>query len=283
MIVLDGKVVSEKKRAELKSRVARFVQARGRAPGLAVVIVGDNPASQVYVKNKVKACEIVGLKSFHHALASQAPEKEVIELIEALNLNPEVDAILVQLPLPHHLSSEKILSHIRPHKDADGLTIENLGLLFAGRPRVVPCTPHGVVEILKHYDIPISGRSCVVVGRSQIVGRPMAQLLLMEDATVTVAHSKTPDLSQVTRTGDIVVVAAGRPNLLGAKDFKKGAVVVDVGIHRSASGLCGDVRFEELAGHVFAATPVPGGVGPMTITMLLENTILLAEQPKTAL
>jgi len=277
MLLLSGTTVSSLKRIKIKERAKAFHKKVGRAPGLAVVIVGDDPASQVYVRNKVKACEEVGLCSFHHHLPKTVAQDDIFHLVDQLNKNNEVDGILVQLPLPKGLSSELITQRILPSKDADGLTTENLGLLFVGRPRVSPCTPHGVIEILKHYKIPISGRHCVVVGRSQIVGRPMAQLLLMEDATVTTAHSKTPDLSAVTCQGDIVVVAAGQPRFLGGQDFKKGAVVVDVGMHRQSGGLCGDVRFEELDQVAQAATPVPGGVGPMTITMLLENTLQLAE------
>ena len=184
----------------------------------------------------------------------------------------------MQFPLPHGLSQDRVLEAISPQKDADGLTFANLGYLLAGKATVQPCTPHGVMQILAHYGIGLAGRHAVVVGRSHIVGKPMAQMLLNADATVTVCHSKTQNLAQYTRQGDVVVVAAGRPNFLGRDDFKPGAVVVDVGIHRLAGGLCGDVRFAELEGQVSAATPVPGGVGPMTIAMLLENTLRLAEQ-----
>jgi len=277
MQLLSGKAVSEVRRCEIQKRAAIFAKKQGRKAGLAVVLVGDDPASHVYVKNKIKACEEVGLASFHHPLPGNSTESAVLRLLERLNEDPGVDGLLVQLPLPRHLDSKKIINHIRADKDADGLTIENMGLLFAGQPRVSPCTPSGVMEILRHYKIKVAGQHCVVVGRSQIVGRPMAQLLLSADATVTVAHSKTPDLSSVTRMGDIVVVAAGKPRFLGVSDFKKGAVVVDVGIHRTDEGLCGDVRWDGLEGHVRAATPVPGGVGPMTITQLLENTLILAE------
>lgn len=277
MLLLNGKVVAQKKRDEIKIRTKTFVQKYGRPPGLAVVIVGDNPASHVYVRNKIKACEDTGIRSFHHHLPESVSENDLVKLLEKLNEDNAVDGILVQIPLPPQLHFERVVKHIRPDKDADGLTVENMGLLFAGRPRVTPCTPRGVIEILKHYDIPIAGRHCVVVGRSAIVGRPMSQLLLMQDATITVVHSKTPDLGAVTRLADIVVVAAGKPRFLGALDFKEDAVVIDVGIHRLFTGLCGDVRFEELQTHVAAATPVPGGVGPMTIAMLLENTLALAE------
>ncbi len=277
MIVMSGTKVAAKIRKQIAHEAAEFSNRRGRAPGLAVVIVGDDPASHVYVKNKIKACDEVGFRSFHHHLPTDTAETKVIERIHNLTDDPNVDGMLVQLPLPKHLSSERILAAISPLKDADALTIENQGLLFAGRPRVKPCTPAGVIEILKHYDVPIAGQNAVVVGRSAIVGRPMAQLLLMEDATVTVVHSKTRDMRAITQSADIVVVAAGKPRFLGADDFKKDSVIVDVGIHRLFDGLCGDVRFEELRAFARAATPVPGGVGPMTITMLLQNTLQLAK------
>ena len=280
MQILSGAQVAEKIRREIKIAAEEFATSNGRPPGLAVVIVGDDPASHVYVRNKIKACHESAIKSFHHQLPATASEADLLALIEKLNHQNDVDGILVQLPLPAQINTDRVVSAISPLKDADGLTSENMGLLLAGRPRVAPCTPQGVIEILKHYQIPLAGRRAVVVGRSQIVGKPMAQLLLMSDATVTVAHSKTPDLSSVTREGDIVVVAAGRPRFLGAQDFKAGAVVVDVGIHRQATGLCGDVRAEELGGHAQAVTPVPGGVGPMTITMLLKNTLTLAALAK---
>ncbi len=281
MQILSGSKVAEKKRLEIKIKVKQFSFAYGRPPGLAVVIVGDDPASHVYVKNKVKACNDTGIQSFHHHLPVDVSEEELLKLISKLNAQANIDGILVQMPLPKHINTEHVISSIWPLKDADGLTAENLGLLMAGRPRVVPCTPAGVIEILKHYDIAMAGKHAVVVGRSQIVGKPMAQMLLMNDATVTVVHSKTKDISSFTRQGDIIVVAAGQPRLLGAKDFKADAVVIDVGIHRLFDGLCGDVRTEELNGHVKAVTPVPGGVGPMTITMLLENTLTLAQIAKS--
>jgi methylenetetrahydrofolate dehydrogenase (NADP+)/methenyltetrahydrofolate cyclohydrolase len=277
MVLLSGTKVSTLKRQEIAERAKAFQKKHGRAPGLAVVIVGDDPASHVYVRNKVKACQEAGIESFHLHLRADSTQDEVLRKIDQLNERNDVDAMLVQLPLPKHLNSQQITERIRPDKDADGLTTENVGLLSAGRPRVIPCTPSGVMEILKFYNIPVAGRHVVVVGRSQIVGRPMAQLMLMNDATVTIVHSKTPDISAFTRVADIVVVATGQPRFLGARDFKKEAVIVDVGIHRLFEGLCGDVRFEELRSHVAAATPVPGGVGPMTITMLLENTLKLAE------
>ncbi len=277
MLVLDGKKIAALVKVSVQERVAFYKAAQKRSPGLAVVLIGVDPGSQVYVKNKIKTCEEVGIKSFHHHLDEKVSQAEVVKLIQKLNADPTVDGILVQLPLPHHLNKDEILALVDAAKDPDGLTPGNLGLLLAGQKRVAPCTPQGVIEILEHYNIPISGKHAVVVGRSQIVGKPMSLLLLDKNATVTIAHSKTPDLESVTRTGDIVVVAAGRPRFLGKSAFKKDAVVIDVGMHRGPDGLCGDVKFEELNGHAKAATPVPGGVGPMTIAMLMENTLKLAE------
>lgn len=278
MKVLDGKIVSKELRLHFKSHVKELKGKRGRAPGLAVVIVGDDPASKVYVANKIKACVEVGIKSFEYKEPATITAEKLKERIESLNAHPEVDGILVQLPLPEGLNSEEVLSWISPLKDADCLTAENLGLLWTGRPRTKPCTPAGVMEILKFYDISVSGMKAAVVGRSQIVGKPMSLMLLEANATVTTCHSKTKNIREILKDSDIVVAAAGRPLLFGKEDFKKGAVVIDVGIHRDQGKLCGDVRFDELEGHVAAATPVPGGVGPMTITMLLANTIALMEQ-----
>lgn len=282
MQILDGKAVAAHKRQEIAANVEKFKQAQQRTPGLAVVLVGEDSASEVYVRNKIRACEQVGILSFEHRLAKQTSAEELENLISRLNQDDQVDGILVQLPLPEHLDEHVVLSWIDPQKDPDGLTTENLGLMFSGRARIYSCTPNGVMEILKHYDIPVEGKLAVVVGRSNIVGKPMALLLQNANATVTVCHSRTPDISLHTRQADIVVVAVGRKKLLGRNDFKQGAVVIDVGMHRDVvegkTKLCGDVRFEELDGWVSAATPVPGGVGPMTITMLLHNTLQLARQ-----
>jgi methylenetetrahydrofolate dehydrogenase (NADP+)/methenyltetrahydrofolate cyclohydrolase len=285
MLILNGKEVAQVRKSRLKKKTEAFTAHHGRPPGLGVVLVGDDPASHVYVKNKVLACDEVGFFSREVRIPQTASQAELKTAIESLNQDSEVDAFLVQLPLPKSLDAEEALSWIDPHKDADGLTAENVGLFWLGRPRAIPCTPAGVMAIFEHYDIPLTGKKAVVVGRSQIVGRPMAQLLLEADATVTIAHSKTRDLSALTREADVVVVAAGRAEFLGKEDFKKDAVVIDVGMHRKPlpSGknrLCGDVRYAELEGHVAAATPVPGGVGPMTIAMLLENTLRLAELRK---
>lgn len=282
MIRLSGTDVAKHRQAELRAKIDAFHARTGRKPGLAVVIVGHDPASQVYVKNKVKTTLALGMESFHFELPANTSEADVIALVEKLNNDSKVDGILVQLPLPKGIDAESVIAKIRPEKDPDGLTVGNLGLLFAGKKRVAPCTPWGVMAILSHYGIEVAGKHAVVVGRSNIVGKPMAQLLLDANATVTICHSRTKDLESETCRADIVVVAAGRPRFLGKQAFRAGAVVVDVGIHRPSEGdfagkLCGDVRYEELEGHVHAATPVPGGVGPMTIQMLMENTVRLAE------
>ena len=282
MIRLDGKAVAQFRQGPLRADIDAFVKAHGRAPGLAVVLVGDDPASRIYVGSKEKTCVALGMRSFRFDLPSDASESDILERVRALNGDAAVDAILVQLPLPKGVSEQRVLDAIAPEKDPDGLTVENLGLLFAGRKRVAPCTPWGVMAILAHYQIPLVGKRAVVVGRSNIVGKPMAQLLLDANATTTICHSKTEDLEARTREADVVVVAAGRERLLGRSAFREGSVVVDVGMHRPAAGpfagkLCGDVRFEELDGWCAAATPVPGGVGPMTIQMLMENTLRLAQ------
>ncbi len=281
MKVLSGMEVSKLSRQKITKEIQRFKLDCGRAPGLAVILVGQDPASQVYVRNKGRACQEVGIESFEYKLSAETSPTELKQLIHKLNADDRVHGILVQLPLPVHLNSEEALSWISPLKDPDALTVENMGLCWKGTPRVSPCTPSGVMAILEHYNVPVSGKRAVVVGRSSIVGKPMAQLLQMADATVTVCHSKTPDISNFTKEADIVVVAAGKPLMFGREDFKQGSVVVDVGIHRCLQSdgsykLCGDVKFSELNGWVNAATPVPGGVGPMTITMLLQNTLTLA-------
>lgn len=280
MLILDGKAVSKVVRASLVPRVRDFKNRNGRAPHLTVILVGDDKASHVYVQNKKKACEAVGMTSTVYELPANTTQAELNNLLIQLNGNDGVDGVLVQLPLPKHLSSAQVLEILDAAKDPDALTFKSLGYFFAGSPVVSPCTPSGVMTILKHYNVSVEGKKAVVVGRSNIVGKPMAQMLTEASATVTVCHSKTPRLSDFTREADIVVVAAGKARLLGKEDFKKDAVVIDVGMHGSGQGgkLCGDVRFEELDGWVQAATPVPGGVGPMTITTLLQNTCLLAEK-----
>lgn len=279
MVILDGKVVAQAVKNRVAERALAFEKSEGRKPGLGVIIVGEDPASQVYVRNKETACTSVNFYSEKLSLPETSSQEELLAAIQKMNTNSRIDAFLVQMPLPKHLSAEKALDAIDPLKDADGLHPVNLGYLWANRGRVVPCTPLGVMKILEYYQIPIKGKNCVVVGRSQIVGRPMAHLLTMADGTVTVCHSRTPNTVEITRNADIVVVAAGQRSLLGREDFKQGAIVVDVGIHGSGQGkgVTGDVRFNELDGWVSAATPVPGGVGPMTIACLLENTLKLAQ------
>ena len=282
MIRLSGVDVAKARQGALASRISAFTAASGRPPGLAVVIVGDDPASHVYVRNKVKTTVALGMRSFHIELPKTVAEADLIAQVAKLNQDSAVDGILVQLPLPKTINTERVMDVIDPAKDPDGLTPGNLGLLMAGRKRVAPCTPWGVMAILEHYKLPVAGQTAVVVGRSNIVGKPMAQLLLEANATVTTAHSRTRDLESITKAADIVVVAAGQARFLGRSAFREGAVVIDVGMHRPSTGpfankLCGDVRYEELDGWVHAATPVPGGVGPMTIQMLMENTVCLAE------
>ncbi|MFS4459532.1 bifunctional 5,10-methylenetetrahydrofolate dehydrogenase/5,10-methenyltetrahydrofolate cyclohydrolase [Bdellovibrio sp. HCB2-146] len=280
MLVLNGKEVSKVVRASLIPRVEKFKLSTGRVPHLAVVIVGDDVASHVYVKNKKKACEAVGMTSTIHAHPASITQKELNDLLKKLNADNGVDGILVQLPLPKHLSTDEVLGIISPEKDPDCLTFKSVGYFFAGKPIVSPCTPAGIMSILNHYGISVAGMNAVVVGRSNIVGKPMAHMLMEANATVTLCHSKTKNLSVHTKQADLVVVAAGKAHLLGKEDFKQGAIVIDVGMHGTGQGqkLTGDVRFEELNGWVQAASPVPGGVGPMTITTLLQNTCLLAEK-----
>lgn len=267
---LDGKEVA----AQLKDKLAKEIAGFSAKPGLAVVLVGEDPASQVYVRNKIKACEKVGIESFEHRLPADVSFGELSVVISKLNVDPKVDGILVQLPLPQHLNETEVIELIDPGKDVDGLSFESAGLLMQQRAPVAPCTPAGVIEILKYYNFEIVGKEAVVVGRSNIVGKPMALLLSQANATVTICHSKTKDLKFHTKRADIVVVAAGVPEFLGEGDFNPNAVVMDVGIHRKADGkLCGDVKSEGL--NVQACTPVPGGVGPMTIAMLLKNTVEL--------
>jgi methylenetetrahydrofolate dehydrogenase (NADP+)/methenyltetrahydrofolate cyclohydrolase len=271
MQILDGKAVAAARREILKQKIAQLPAK----PGLAVVLVGEDKASQVYVGNKVKACHELGIESIEVKLPANVTEAELKKQIEALNENKKVHGMIVQLPLPKTLDSQKAIGWVNPLKDADCLTLENLGRLWAGTPRTIPCTPNGVMAILQHYKIDVVGMNAVVVGRSNIVGKPMAHLLSQANATVTICHSKTKNLREHLKRADLAVIAAGLPEFLGAEDFSKDTVVIDVGIHRLEGRLCGDVRFKEL--NVRAATPVPGGVGPMTIQMLMENTIRLFE------
>lgn len=279
MTLIDGKETAAQIRQELKVRAAEFEQKYGTKVGLAVVLIGDDPASQIYVRNKIKACEEVGIRSFVYRLPAETAQCEAEELVKSLAEDDSVHGILVQLPLPRHLDGEKILAAIPAEKDADGFSEKNIGLLATDRVGTVACTPLGVMELLKRYGVEIGGKNAVVVGRSNIVGRPMALLLLNADATVTVCHSKTRDLKGICKTADILVVAVGKPKFITADMVKEGAVVIDVGTNRDENGkLTGDVDFESVKGRVSMITPVPGGVGPMTIAMLLSNTIDAAER-----
>ncbi len=281
-VIMDGVAVSKEVRGRLAARVSALV-AKGVRPGLAVMLVGDNPASRVYVRNKVKACGEAGIHSVMDEYPADTPAADVLARIHALNEDPSIHGILVQLPLPPHIDVDDVLAAIAPEKDVDGFHVESLGALMAGKPGFEPCTPHGVMEILDHYKIPLAGRNAVVVGRSNIVGKPMSLMLLGRDATVTICTSKTRDLAAHTLAADIVVVAVGRPRLLTGAMVKPGAVVVDVGINRDADGkLVGDVDFESVKDVAGFVTPVPGGVGPMTITMLLANAVTSAERVAAA-
>ena len=277
-ILIDGKMLAAKLRGELKEKVALFKAEKGEI-GLAVVLVGEDPASQVYVRNKIKACEDVGIRSFSYHLPAESTQKEVESLIAELVASDKVDGILVQLPLPKHLDERKILKLIPPAKDVDGFCAENVGNLAMNCETIVACTPFGVMKMLEEYGIDPKGKSAVVLGRSNIVGKPMAMLLVNADATVTVCHSKTENLKEVCAGADILVVAIGRPKFVTADMVKKGAVVIDVGMDRDENGkLCGDVDFENVKEKASFITPVPGGVGPMTITMLLYNTYIAASR-----
>jgi methylenetetrahydrofolate dehydrogenase (NADP+)/methenyltetrahydrofolate cyclohydrolase len=272
---LDGKTVALSVQKQIGEQVAKLVAAGAKKPGLAVVLVGDDPASQVYVGSKVKTCRALGFESFEHRLPATVDFTSLQKLILKLNQDPQVHGILVQLPLPKHLNEFDVISLISPAKDADCLTTQNIGKLFQHKQIISSCTPSGVMEILRFYKYKLEGLNAVVVGRSQIVGLPMAQLLIQANATVTVAHSKTKNLKELTRSADLVIAAIGKPQFFTGDFFKKGAIVIDVGIHRLENKkLCGDVQWDEMD-HLEACTPVPGGVGPMTIAMLMSNTFQL--------
>jgi methylenetetrahydrofolate dehydrogenase (NADP+) / methenyltetrahydrofolate cyclohydrolase len=275
--LIDGKAVSAKVRERVRDGVGEYHRRSGRTPGLATVIVGDDPASEIYVRNKHKASEEAGMRSIHHGLGAETSQEELLELVAALGADDEVDGILVQLPVPDHIDPEAVVSAIDPAKDVDGLTPVNAGLLAAGRPGLVPCTPAGVIELLDHEGVDLSGAEAVVVGRSQLVGRPLASLLLTRNATVTICHSRTSDLPATCRRADVLVAAVGVPRMVGAEFVKPGAVVIDVGVNRTDDGLAGDVDFDPVSEVASAITPVPGGVGPMTIAMLMVNTLAAAE------
>lgn len=277
--ILDGKGLAKKIKSQLKVKIQKELTTKKRPPGLAVLMVGDNPASAVYVRNKEKACKAVGINSFGNHFPSQTSQEELKEVIENLNKDQSVDGILVQLPLPSHLDSVKLLHCIAPHKDADGLHPVNLGKLVRGEKGLRSCTPAGVMEMLSEYNIDLQGKKAVVVGRSILVGKPLALMLLEKNATVTIAHSRTNDLASVTREADILISAIGKPEFITGEMIKSGAVVIDVGINRvetpqGKSKLVGDVAFEEVKEIASYITPVPGGVGPMTVAMLLNNTYL---------
>lgn len=268
--IIDGKAIAAAVRGEIAAEIAQMEQK----PGLDVIIVGDDPASQVYVRNKKKACEDTGIVSHVHALPAETTEEELLALIDTLNADDSVDGILVQLPVPKHINEKAVISAISPEKDVDAFSEVNVGRIMIGDYSFLPCTPAGVMEMLRHEGIEIAGRECVVVGRSNIVGKPMAMLLLHANGTVTVCHSKTADLAAHCRRADILVVAIGRANFITGDMIKPGAVVIDVGMNRDANGkLVGDVEFASASEVASAITPVPGGVGPMTITMLLRNTV----------
>lgn len=271
--LIDGKAIAAQIKDECREKVAEM-KAEGIEVTLAVIQVGNDPASTVYVGNKKKACEYIGIRSLAYELPEETSESELLELIEELNGRKDVNGILVQLPLPGHIDEEKVLDAIDSRKDVDGFHPQNVGALCIGKPGFVSCTPAGIIQLLKRSGVEIAGKECVVIGRSNIVGKPMALLLLRENGTVTVAHSKTRDLREVTKRADILVAAVGKPKMITADYVKPGAVVIDVGIHRNENNkLCGDVDFESVEPLCSAITPVPGGVGPMTIAMLMNNCV----------
>ena len=272
-VIIDGKALA----AQVKEQVRREVETLSRQPGLAVILVGDNPASQVYVRGKESDCAECGIRSFSHRLPAQTSQKELLELVEQLNQDAAVDGILCQLPLPEGLNEDQVIHAIAPDKDVDCFHPFNVGQMSIGAPTFLPCTPAGVMEMLRAYEIPVAGKRCVVLGRSNIVGKPMAMLLTQADGTVTVCHSRTPDLAALTREADILVAAVGRVGLVTADMVRPGAVVIDVAMNRNADGkLCGDVVFDEVEAKASYITPVPGGVGPMTRAMLMRNILTAA-------
>ena len=273
-IIIDGKATAKKLRQQVAAQAAQLP----RKPGLAVILVGEDPASQIYVRNKEKDCALCGFESFETRLPAETTQEALLDKIAQLNADPAVDGILVQLPLPRHIDEHAVLSAIRPDKDADAFHPENVGLMVTGEPPVWPCTPLGVMELLREYGISAAGKHCVVVGRSNIVGKPMALLLLRDNGTVTICHSRTPDLASEVRRADILVAAVGKPGLIPGEWVREGAVVIDVAMNRGADGkLCGDVDFEGASARAAYITPVPGGVGPMTRAVLMRNVLALAQ------
>ena len=276
--IIDGKAISKQVREEIAADVVSFKEKHGQAPGLAVIIVGNDPASQVYVRNKKKACEEVGFYSESYELPAETTQEELVALVEKLNSDDKINGILVQLPLPKHLNETEILLKIKPEKDVDAFHPYNVGKIMIGNHDFLPCTPAGVMVLLERSGIEIAGKKCVVIGRSNIVGKPMAMLLLHANGTVTICHSRTQNLKEICREADILVASIGKPEFVTGDMVKDGAVVVDVGINRLDNGkLVGDVAFSEVEPKASYITPVPGGVGPMTITMLLKNTLTAAE------
>ncbi|MCQ2140677.1 MAG: bifunctional methylenetetrahydrofolate dehydrogenase/methenyltetrahydrofolate cyclohydrolase FolD [Bacteroidales bacterium] len=283
MTIIDGKALSAELKAQMAAGMPQIIERYGRVPHLVVILVGENPASQTYVRNKAKGCETVGMKSTVITLPEDITEADLLQQIEALNADDSVDGILVQLPLPKHIREQKVIDTISYEKDVDGFHPMNVARLWQNKPCIVACTPKGIMEMLKAYGIVPNGKRAVVIGRSNIVGKPIAKLLLDANATVTIAHSRTEDLPSITREADILVAAIGKPKFVTADMVKDGAVIIDVGINRQEDGkLCGDVDYESVAPKASFITPVPGGVGPMTITMLLQNTIECFENRMTA-
>lgn len=275
--IIDGKAISAAVKEQVRDEIARD----NLTVGLAVVIVGDDPASRVYVNNKKKACEFCGIKSYEYALPAETTQDELLELVDTLNADKNVNGILVQLPLPEHLDEKAVIERISPNKDVDAFHESNVGRIMIGNYSFLPCTPAGCMELIHSTGVEVAGKECVVIGRSNIVGKPMAMLLLHENGTVTICHSKTRDLAEVCRRADILVAAVGRPNFVTADMVKPGAVVIDVGINRLENGkLCGDVKFDEVSEVAGWITPVPGGVGPMTIAILMRNTVTAARIQK---
>ncbi len=274
--VLDGKAIAAEIRAKVKDDVARMQRERGITPGLAVILVGDDPASQIYVNSKKRACEEVGIYSRQYRLPADTSQTELLQLIHRLNVDPAIHGILVQLPLPAHLDEKLVIDTISPAKDVDGFHPINVGKLSIGEPSLLPCTPAGIMELLRRTEVDLGGRHAVVVGRSNIVGKPTALLLLRENATVTICHSRTKDLASECQRADILVAAVGRPELIKGHWIKKGAIVIDVGVNRVEGKLFGDVEFAAAKERASYITPVPGGVGPMTIAMLMVNTLQAA-------
>ena len=271
--LIDGKLISQQIKDELREEVSQM-KAQGIVPCLAVIQVGNDPASSVYVNNKKKACAYIGMESLSYELEESISQEQLLELIEELNSNEKVNGILVQLPLPKHIDENAIIQAIIPQKDVDGFHPETVGNMCIGTKGFLPCTPAGVIQLLKRSNIEIAGKECVVVGRSNIVGKPMAMLLLRENGTVTITHSRTIDLKEVTKRADVLVVAIGKPKFITSDYVKEGAVVIDVGIHRDENNkLCGDVDFDDVVNKASAITPVPGGVGPMTMAMLMNNCV----------